>query len=156
MSQLIERRFVRSPYHLAQRHLAEIIGPGLDSHGPLRLTLPLSSASLVKDVVVTYEAAIDPMRFDQPWRVRWAPKAGPYPKFDGELTVRADENYETSQLELKGSYRPPGGILGAAFDRALGERIASATAQALLERLAGELELRYDGDEEDKERAASS
>jgi len=158
MSELLERRFVRCPYHLAQRYLAQSIASRATSGetGPLTLTLSLPGAELVKEVVVTYGAAVDPMHFDQPWQIHWVPQAGPYPEFDGELTVRADENYESSQLELKGSYRPPGGTLGAAFDWAVGGRIAGATAQALLERLGGEMESRYASDERAKKSSATS
>jgi hypothetical protein len=156
MSELLERRFVRCPYHLAQGYLAKIIGSQVGSTGSLALTLALPGLELVKEVEVIYDAGTDPMHFDQPWRLHWEPKAGPYPRFDGELTVRADENYESSQLELKGTYRPPGGKLGEAFDAAVGRRIASATAQALLERTGAELESRYARDEQSKTEAASS
>ncbi|MBV8197075.1 MAG: hypothetical protein JO263_02990 [Candidatus Eremiobacteraeota bacterium] len=151
MSQLLERRFVGCPYHLAQEYLAQMIGPKVSSPpAPLTLTLSLPGAELIKEVVVTYGAAIDRMHFDEPWKVHWKPKAGPYPEFDGELTVRADETYSSSQLELQGSYRPPGGALGAAFDVAVGSRIARATAQALLERLGSAMESRYARDERSK------
>ena len=87
------------------------------------------------------------MHFDQPWRIHWKPQAGPYPEFNGELTVRADETYKTSILELTGSYRPPGGALGAAFDWAAGSRIATLTAQTLLRQIADGMEARYHSDE---------
>jgi uncharacterized membrane protein len=154
MSELLERRFVRCPYNLAKGYLARVIGSRVSHPGPLTLTLDVPGGRLVKHVVVTYEAAVDRMHFDEPWRVHWEPKAGPYPEFDGELTVRADENYSSSLLELKGSYRPPGGAFGAAFDEVLGKHVASATAQALLERLGGELEVCYAQDE--KSKASSS
>jgi hypothetical protein len=150
MSQIFERRLVACPYNLAQGYLADMIGPRVSSPGSLALTLPLPGAELIKEVVVTYGAAIDPMHFDQPWSVHWKPKAGPYPEFDGELTVRADETYASSLLELRGSYRPPGGVAGATFDAAVGNRIARATAQALLERLGTEMESRYARDEKSK------
>ncbi len=156
MSELLERRIVRCPYHLAQRHLARAVAARTGAPGTLTLTAALPGADLVREVVVTYDAANDPMHFDQPWRLHWKPKAGPYPEFDGELTVRADENYETSQLELRGSYRPPGGVLGAAFDATIGRRIATVTAQALLERIASELETAYLRDEQSKSSATSS
>jgi hypothetical protein len=158
MSELLERRVVRCPYHLAQRYLAQSIGSRAASQapGPLTLTLSLPGAELVKEVVVAYGAAVDPMHFDEPWRIHWKPQAGPYPEFDGELTVRADETYESALLELKGSYRPPGGALGAAFDWAVGGRIAAATAQALLDRLGQEMETRYASDERAKESSTGS
>ncbi|MBV8197009.1 MAG: hypothetical protein JO263_02650 [Candidatus Eremiobacteraeota bacterium] len=153
MSQLSESRGVRCPYHLAQRYLAEIVGARAQSGEESVLTLRVSGPGidLAKDVMVTFGEAVDPMHFDQPWRIHWKPQAGPYPEFDGELTVRADETYKTSLLELRGSYRPPGGALGAAFDWAAGSRIATATAQALLQRVGDGMEARYQRDERAKQ-----
>ena len=156
MADLLERRVVRCPYHLAQGYLARIIGSRVGKPGTLTLTAAFPGLELVKEVVVTYDAGSDPMHFDQPWRLNWKPKSGPYPEFDGELTVRADENYESSQLELEGSYRPPGGVAGAAFDAAIGRRIAAATAYALLERVGAELEAAYQHDEQSKSSAINS
>jgi hypothetical protein len=158
MSELLERRNVRCPYNLAQRYLAQAVGEQAASGRPdhLALTLSVPGGELVKDVIVTFGAAVDPMHFDEPWRIHWKPQAGPYPQFDGELTVRADENYETSRLELKGSYEPPGGTFGAAFDKVVGGRIASATAQALLDRIGSEMESRYIRDEAAKQSPGSS
>jgi hypothetical protein len=158
MSELLERRVVRCPYHLARQYLAESVGARAASGepGPLQLTLDVPGGELVKEVVVTYGPATDPMHFDQPWKVGWKPQAGPYPEFDGELTVRADETYESALLELQGSYKPPGGALGTAFDWALGGRIAAATAQALLQRIGAEMESRYARDERAKNAGAQS
>ncbi len=158
MSQLLERRVVKCPYNLAQRYLAQNVGARAVSGEPstLELEVELPGVELVKHVIVTFGAAVDPMHFDEPWRISWKPQSGPYPQFDGELTVRADETYSTSRLELKGSYWPPGGALGAAFDWALGGRIASATASALLQRIGAEMESRYAADERAKERSATS
>ncbi len=152
MSDLLERRVIACPYHLARGYLAAIIGTRAESGeaASLTLSLPMPGGQLVKNVVVTFSPAADPMHFDQPWHVHWRPQAGPYPDFDGELTVRADETYKTSELELRGSYRPPGGTLGAAFDWALGGRIASATAQTLLARVGAGMEARYTADEQAK------
>jgi hypothetical protein len=140
MSELVETHIVCCPYHLAQRYLADDVSARAESgeQGVLTLTAP------------GLGSAIDPMHFDQPWRIHWKPQSGPYPEFEGELTVHADETYETSRLELRGSYRPPGGIAGAAFDFVAGARIASATAQALLRRFGDQMEERYQHDERAK------
>ena len=158
MATLSERYIVRCPYHLAQRYLAETVALAAESGTESILTLTASELgiALSKDVLVTFGLAVDPMHFDQPWRIHWEPQAGPYPDFDGELTVRADETYKTSLLELQGSYRPPGGALGAAFDWAAGSRIATATAQALLRRIGNEMEARYSRDELAKQTPAAS
>ena len=158
MSQLLERRVVGCPYNLAQRYVADSVGPSARSGVATRLELTVSGPGLelTKNVVAWFAPSTDPMHFDQPWRLRWMPKAGPYPEFDGELTVRADETYQTSLLELRGTYRPPGGALGAAFDWAAGSRIATATARELLKRIGEEMESRYQRDEQAKLRSNAS
>jgi hypothetical protein len=67
--------------------------------------------------------------------VSWTPKdGGPYPRFTGTLSV-AEDGAGWSRIEIDGSYRPPFGIAGAAFDAAVGQRIAQATASELLAEL---------------------
>jgi hypothetical protein len=158
MSHLFERHIVRCPYHLAQRYLADNVAGRATSGESSVLTLTVSGPGLelAKDVVVTFGHGSDPMHFDEPWRLHWKPQSGPYPEFAGELTVRADETYESSLLELRGSYRPPGGTFGAAFDWAAGSRIAAATARALLQRIGNEMESRYRHDEEAKHSPTAS
>ncbi|HTU82186.1 MAG TPA: hypothetical protein VMF61_08660 [Candidatus Acidoferrales bacterium] len=146
MSELQERRVVACPYHIAREHLAVDLGNRAGSKTPNVLTLhaPLAGAAVTKNVLVTIATADDPMHFDQPWKVHWTPEGGgPYPDFDGTLTVRADEDYHSSVLELRGDYRPPGGIVGAAFDLAVGSKIASATARTLLDEIASVMESSY-------------
>ena len=64
--------------------------------------------------------------------VSWAPKdGGPYPTFAGTLSV-AEDAPGWSRIEIDGTYSPPFGIAGAAFDAAIGHRIAQATASELL------------------------
>lgn len=157
MSELFENRYVRCPYHLAQLYLAQAVDRLAATGRPDRLTLTLSvpGGELTKNVIVTFRAGVDPMHFDQPWQLHWYPESGPYPEFDGEMTVRADETYEAARLELRGSYRPPGGALGAAFDWAVGGKIAAATAGALLERVASQMEARYAADEAAKTKPAT-
>src|SRR5579863_895267 len=153
MSELLETLVLRCPYHLAQGYLADSVGARAASgeQRTLTLTATVPGMELSKAVMVSFGSAVDPMHFDQPWRIHWKPQGGPYPEFEGELTVRADETWETSRLELRGSYRPPGGIAGAAFDLVVGGRIASATAQALLRRLGDDMETHYRHDEDAKE-----
>jgi len=67
--------------------------------------------------------------------VSWTPKdGGPYPSFSGTLSV-AQEAVGWSRVEIDGSYRAPFGLAGAAFDAAIGQRIAQATASELLAEL---------------------
>ena len=134
-SQLNERYFVKCPYHLAQQYLDYFLREAAQTKKPdvMTLRLPMANSELTKKVDVTVSRSSDPMHFDHPWRLHWTPEGGgPYPDFDGELTVRSDEDYTSAILELVGEYRPPGGPIGAAFDHIAGKRIASTTAQVLL------------------------
>jgi hypothetical protein len=152
MAQLVECAFVDCPYHRARAYLASGVGERIGSGAPLTLRVPLGGVELKKDVVVTFTPGVDPMHMDQPWRVHWTPEGGgPYPDFDGELTVRADEDYTSSVLELSGEYTPPGGALGQAFDYVVGSRIATITAQTLLARLREEFETRFHSEEAAKQ-----
>jgi hypothetical protein len=55
-----------------------------------------------------------------------------FPVFEGVLTVDADEDYDAFWLRITGTYRPPAGIIGAAFDAVIGNRLAAETAHNLL------------------------
>ena len=67
--------------------------------------------------------------------VSWAPKdGGPYPSFAGTLSV-AEDAIGYSRIEIDGEYRPPFGIAGAAFDAAVGRRIAQGSIAELLAEL---------------------
>ncbi len=107
MSDLSERFFVKCPYNLAQGYLSDDMKSRAATGTPVTITLraPIGSTDLTKDEDVTVGAGVDPMHFDEPWKIHWTPKAGgPYPDFDGELTVRADETYSAAILELRGTY----------------------------------------------------
>ena len=64
--------------------------------------------------------------------VSWSPKGGgPYPTFAGTLSI-AEDAIGWSRIEIDGTYRPPLGIAGAAFDAMIGHHIAKRTATELL------------------------
>lgn len=155
MAVLSEQRYLECPYVRAKEYLAQSLAPAAE-HGnsePLRLRVTMRDLDLERDVLVRYGIGTDPMHFDEPWEVHWTPAhGGPYPDFDGTLTVRAGETYETSILELQGEYRPPGGAAGQAFDAVIGRRIASNTAQTLLKTIGDAMEKRYHDEEEAKQR----
>ncbi len=62
----------------------------------------------------------------------WDPKDKIIPRFAGVLHAERTEGAH-SMLILEGEYTPPFGALGAAFDAVLGQRIAAATANSLLQ-----------------------
>ncbi|HTV93575.1 MAG TPA: hypothetical protein VMG98_12745 [Verrucomicrobiae bacterium] len=152
MAKLYQRRYLKCPYNRARELLAAEVEEAAGSGAQRRLTLviPAVGAEIGKDVTVSVGAAVDPRHFDEPWRLHWEPVSGPYPTFDGTLTIRADEDYTTSILELQGDYQPPLGAVGAAFNAVLGSRIAHETAREFLRKLGQSLESQYRAAEEAK------
>jgi hypothetical protein len=67
----------------------------------------------------------------------------PTPGFDGTVTLRSGEDYNSCDIVLEGTYAPPGGVVGALFDEVAGRRIASATLGALLDGVGRELEAEH-------------
>jgi len=61
-----------------------------------------------------------------------------FPVLDADVTLRPAGESAT-RLTLAGAYRAPLGPLGAALDRALLQRVATATVASLLRRMAGAL-----------------
>lgn len=154
-----ERHLTQCPYARARGYLEESIEEVIHKERaavlPVTLPLPFTSGALEKNVLVSYSHGEDPMRFDEPWKVHWTPEGGgPYPDFDGVLTVRADESYRRAILELSGEYKPPLGALGQAFDFVIGSKIASQTASALLKEIARGMEERFNGEESAKSPAS--
>lgn len=152
MTSIYERYFVKCPYVRAREYLQESLQNAVDQKDPqiLPLAAPLTlvPGALEKNVLVRYERATDPMHFDDPWHVHWTPEGGgPYPDFNGQLTVRADESYRSAVLELRGEYLPPLGAVGRAFDLVAGSKIAARTARTLLARIASAMEDRYQTEE---------
>jgi Rrf2 family protein len=65
--------------------------------------------------------------------------SGLFPRFEGELRVRAIDP-DRSEVRLEGRYRPPLGRAGQALDEAVLTRVAHATVRSFLRRLAHALE----------------
>ncbi len=153
MAELREREFLKCPYARARSYLDETLEPLATSgrESAMTLSLPLGDLAVRKEVTVTFRPGSDPRHFDEPWTVHWEPKGGgPYPAFDGTLTVRAAEDYDSAILELDGTYVPPLGMVGAAFDAVAGSRIATATAHTLLRSIGDRMEERYRREEAEK------
>ncbi len=148
MSKLYQSIPLACPYNRARDILAETLEPLAQTGQPwmlnLRAPLLAESLDLAKEVVVTVGKATDPLHFDQIWSLHWHPlEGGAYPVFQGTISVRADQTYKTSLLELQGEYEPPFGAVGAAFDAVLGARDASATARELLRSFGSKIESEY-------------
>lgn len=62
--------------------------------------------------------------------------SGPiFPVLDADITLAPDGD-EATLLRLDGRYGPPGGAVGAGFDRVILHRIATATVRSFLTRIA--------------------
>lgn len=72
----------------------------------------------------------------------WQPKhATMFPDFHGALTVRP--KLRGSYLRLQGSYEPPAGLLGRAFDAIFGRQIATLTMRRLLNEIGKAVETQW-------------
>lgn len=148
MTNILEKAYFDIPYGRAKGYLAESLADIAESgqEQVIRLRLPL--LNMERQVLVRYAASVDPMHFDQPWKISWSPaENGPYPDFDGMLTVRASDDFTNCMLELEGVYTPPLGAVGQIFDAVAGKKIAEATAQSLLQAIGQGMLGRYHQEE---------
>jgi len=123
---------VATAYAQSFLRLAEAGGPEARVFaGPLR-----------RSVRMTFGSSIDttePGRVNEQLQIRWSGRTTWLPDFAGTLHFRI-ASIQTTMLMLNGSYAPPGGRAGAIFDALLGKRIAQATANDFVRRIAAELE----------------
>lgn len=109
-------------------------------------TMVVRAGSLRRTVAV--EIGVPRRAGDTRWRsLAWEPVAGAggpttidrlLPRFAGELGLHVPAD-GPSTLVLDGSYRPPGGPLGARVDAVGLRRVASATVRRVLQDVAGAL-----------------
>jgi hypothetical protein len=149
MSTLREEIYVQCPVNQARARL----GAFLADHTRLELRAAAVEGAppLRHDVAVTMKS----MPFDQDesarFTVHWdAIGGGPFPRFEGNVEVKGDEDYHSFRLVLEGRYDPPLGMIGDAFDAVVGRWIALATARDLLKRMRDEIEAAYRHGEEEK------
>ncbi|NNM99715.1 MAG: hypothetical protein HKL91_07955 [Candidatus Eremiobacteraeota bacterium] len=146
MTEIEIRRQVACPYTRAKELLRDRLQPLADAGAslPQRLSLTFHDRELGKEVEMQFAVARDPMHFDEPWAISWQPEVGGlYPSFHGSLSIRASDTYESARLELHGSYEPPLGAIGKAFDNVLGKHIAEATGARFLDEIASTIEARH-------------
>ncbi len=153
MPTISQRIRVSSPYGRAPSYLSwylDTLGKDADGKTILRLQAPLQHAGLptglvlAKDVTASFDYIDDPNSLEHKIKVHWEPEGGgPYPSFDGWISISADEDYGASWLVIEGDYAPPLGPVGALFDLAIGNKIAQATGRELLERLRDAMELAH-------------
>lgn len=91
---------------------------------------------LTKEVIVRLgDPMTDPHRTVLPMRVEAAGTTALFPQLDADLEIRQVDS-DTTQLVLKGSYRPPLGAAGEVLDRVLLHRAAESVVENFLERVA--------------------
>jgi hypothetical protein len=151
MPTVLQRHSIPCPYMRARHLLAEILAAWEREGAELDLEWPVSDhRAFAERVRIAVAKGTDPYHMDEVWAIAWEPEGGPFPSFEGTLSVRGDEGYERAVLELEGRYEPPLGAVGRAFDLVAGNKIAAATARRLLERLGAAIEHRYAEEERAK------
>ena len=82
----------------------------------------------------------DPGRPHEEIALLWVPRIPLLPRFDGVVRMRIAGL--RTLIRIEGSYAPPLGLAGAAFDSLCGAALARATIDDLLARICCELERR--------------
>jgi hypothetical protein len=151
MSSIDEKVLVHAPLASAARFLerymaAHAVPTGTGSRVMLR------AGELEKEAVVSLVAAHRPGDMTPRYAIHWeAEQPGPYPVFDGELTIAGDEDYNAFWLVVDGTYKPPGGIAGQVFDALVGHRIAETVTRGLGDAMRSEIETMFAEEEQRKD-----
>lgn len=132
MTPIAEKQLVRAPLGAAHRLLQAFFAAHPAPKGAgARVTLRAGDAA--QSALVVLQQVHRPQDMTPHYKVHWeAEGGGPFPVFDGELSVGGDEDYNAFKLQLAGVYVPPGGLAGQVFDTVIGRRIAEETARRLL------------------------
>jgi hypothetical protein len=142
MTTIDARVYLHCPRPKVLAYLSEglsVAAPGTPRRLELRSHIPSTPIEFAKCVLIECELQDGPS-----WIVRWTPEPGGiYPVFDGRLSVGEDLEDRRTVLHLHGTYQPPLGTAGAAFDKALGHRLSYETATEFLMDLAAEMRARY-------------
>lgn len=164
MSKLVEKVYAHCALNQAPAYLERFFkmhAQGKPERVVVPLHAPLAIAGLKTDLEKPVEFMLEEMHTGSDMipmiRLRWEPEGGgPFPTFAGTLTIEADEDYSGCAIALRGSYEPPLGAAGKAFDAAMGSQIAHATARELLERIRDFIETAYQETEREKKVSANS
>lgn len=157
MSTIVEKIYADCALNQAPEYLERFFavhGHGTNGEVVLPLRAPLEIAGFKGEMgkMVTFELTKLAVGKDMipKMSLRWRPDSGPFPEFEGVLSVEADADYSGCAIALRGHYNPPFGIAGKTFDAAVGRQIARATARELLERIRDFVEAQYEETEREK------
>lgn len=147
MNALREELYVNCPVSQARRDF-EAFFRERAQHLTLRVPLTIPGLhmgmTMQRDVKATIEHVSASSDAVDILSVTWeAIGGGPYPRFEGRISVKGDEDYHSFRLLQEGTYTPPFGLAGEAFDALVGRWIAIATARDLLERMREAIEASY-------------
>jgi hypothetical protein len=165
MSELHLKRPVACPSIQARTHLEHFFAEHDKGDGAviaLRASLGLPgfpALNVERDCLARLSREQPDSSMIQHYRVAWASASGgPFPRFEGTLSIPDGEDYTSCWLALDGHYEPPLGVAGEVFDLAIGQRIAAETGNDLLTRIGTAIEASYAGVEAAKaeRRAAAS
>jgi hypothetical protein len=147
ISHLNLKRPVACPVAQAPQFLERFFADyAVDDMAVLALRVPvvlpgLPLLMLARDCVVRLSRLHDVGAITASYDVEWAPVAGgPFPRFTGRISLPTAEDNESCFIALDGTYEPPLGVLGEAFDRTIGRAIAESTGRDLLERIGAFME----------------
>ena len=151
MSSIYQSIYVDCPPERAQAYLLSHFENARRVHGrsmmPLTATLGSKTGTHVtfeRDATATFAPSTGAGGLEYQVQIEWKPATNePLPNFEGTFRVQWDEEYGRCHLVLEGEYEPPLGLVGRAFDSAVGQKIAQSTVQALLEALRVEIEGAY-------------
>jgi hypothetical protein len=147
MSALSAKQTVAAPLPSAARLLQTYLEAQPSRNGG-GVRILLRAHGLEQPAIVTLTPAHRPQDMAPRFAVHWEAEGdGPYPVFDGILTIEGGDDYDVFRLALEGTYQPPLGIAGKAFDLIVGNRIADQTAAELLADIAGVMEARFANEE---------
>lgn len=156
MTPIAEKLLVRAPLASAHR----LLHAYLDAHPAPKGTgarIVLRAGEATQAAIVVLQAVRRPQDMTPHYKVHWSAEGGgPFPVFDGVLTVGGDEDYNAFWLTLEGVYVPPGGVVGQVFDAVIGRRIAEATARGLLAQVRDGSEQFFNAEERAKQSAHPS
>jgi len=148
MSKLHVSRQLACPVGQAPGFVMEFFDQRRDAHGTPTMALRapiqipgLPEMELARDCIVQVHPHHEAGDMTKRYRVTWqSTGGGPFPKFSGILEIANAEDYSTCVLDLSGTYEPPLGAVGAAFDFTVGHAIAESTGKELLERVGSYVE----------------
>jgi hypothetical protein len=150
MSTIVEKELVHAPLAAADSLLQAFFAARPAPQGA-GARIVLHAGDIAHAAIVRLGPAHRPEDMTPRYRVHWeAAATGPYPVFDGELLIGADNDYDDFWLLLDGTYMPPGGLAGKVFDAVAGHGIAVAVARNLLTEMRGAIETLFAAQEQAK------